>query len=96
MTNKTHEERITEVLQGLDAAAECDCAYFRNHTVMVPSRKEVITIIKNIQSIMFPDYFKVEGNIHKERADILDEIFIRMKRQITSAYSFSNTGISVD
>ena len=96
MTNKTHEERINEVIQGLDAASECDCAYFRNHTVMVPSRKEVISIIKNIQSIMFPDYFKVEGNIHKERADILDEIFIRMKRQITSAYSFSNTEILVD
>ena len=79
MTNKTHEERITEVLQGLDAAAECDCAYFRNHTVMVPSRKEVITIIKNIQSIMFPDYFKVEGDRGKSPLERANELFSSLK-----------------
>jgi serine O-acetyltransferase len=93
---KTHEERIADLLSALDNVAEQDCAYFNKHTVMVPSRLEVIKIIKRTQSVMFPDYFTFSEDKGKSRGEIIDELYISLKRQITASYSFFDEKSVVD
>ena len=46
---KTHEEILNEVLKDLDHTKISEYDYFNKHTVMVPSRNEVIKIIKKMQ-----------------------------------------------
>ena len=57
----THEEKIAELLKRLNFMDEEKYNYFHNRSVMIPSRKEIITIIKDIQQLMFPDYFRRDG-----------------------------------
>ncbi len=83
-----HREKLKSIIDEIDRTAECDYNYFHGRSMMVPSRKDIISILKNIQSMMFPDYFHLEENEGKSREDILDNIFIKIKRQITAACSF--------
>lgn len=91
-----HNEKISELLGALDATAEQEYNYFHNRSVMIPSRKEIIKIIKNIQSLMFPDYFQLSENEGKSREEIVDKVFLLIKRQITAAYSFCDGDGAVD
>ena len=93
---KTHEQRISHILTQLDKVSEQDCAYFNKHTVMVPSRLEVIRIIKRIQSIMFPDYFTFLEDKGKSREEVLDELYLSLKRQLTASFSFFDEKCVVD
>lgn len=93
---QTHEDRIKEILSRLDENREGKFSYFHNCTLTVPSRKEVIRLVKLIQSIMFPEYFVKEENVGRTREQILDEIFAIMKRQITAAYCFFDDEATVD
>ena len=83
-----HEEKLKKIAEKINETAECDYNYFHKQTMMVPSRKEGIEIIKNIQELMFPDYFHLDENKGKSQEDLLDELFIKIKRQITAAWSF--------
>ena len=84
----THEEKLDSLLLELDGKPEENYNYFHGKANMIPSRKEIITIIKDIQELMFPDYFRREENRGKSRRDILNEAFAKIKRQISAAYSF--------
>lgn len=55
-----------------------------NAVAIPPSRKEIISIIKDIQSCLFPKYFA--GN--SSRAT-LDEIFLKISAQIKAAAAFA-------
>lgn len=91
MTGKQlHEQKLRSVIDGLDSTLEWEYRYFRNRSAIIPSRKEVIQIIKRFQELMFSDYFSVEGNEGKQRLTLLDEAFIILKRQISAAYAFSS------
>ncbi len=90
------EETVKEVLERLDSKAEHECNYFKKHTVMVPSRLEVIKIIKRIQSLMFPDYFSVAEDIGQTREAVANKTLSAMKRQITASYSFFDEASVVD
>ena len=91
-----HKEKIFELLGELDATAEQEYNYFHNRSVMIPSRKEVIRIIKNIQYLMFPDYFPLSENEGKSREEIADKVYLLIKRQITAACSFCDGDGAVD
>ena len=90
------EETVKEVLDRLDSKADHECNYFKKHTVMVPSRLEVIKIIKRIQSLMFPDYFSVADDNGATREEIAYKTISAMKRQITASFSFFNEDSVVD
>ncbi len=97
MTDKQlHEQRLLSVAEGLDSTSELEYKYFKNRSAIIPSRKEVIQIIKRFQELMFPDYFSISDNVGKARADLLDEVFVILKRQISAAYSFSAGYCTVD
>ena len=92
----SHEERISAILKELSQTEEYEYNYFHNRSVMIPSRKVIISIIKSIQSLMFPDYFQLDENKGKSKFEIADDIFIKIKRQITAACSFCEGDGAVD
>ena len=90
------ETIISDVIHALECSEERDREYFSRHTVMVPSRTEVIRIIKKMQSLMFPDYFSLEEDEGKSASDLAENIVSLLKRQLTAAYSFSDITELVD
>ena len=87
---QTHEEKLDSLIEALDGRPEEKYNYFHDRAAMIPSRKKIIGILKDIQELMFPDYFRREENSSKTRREILDTVFIEIKRQISAAYSFCN------
>lgn len=85
-----------DLVAKIDGISEDRCAYFNKHTVMVPSRKEVILILKRMQSLMFPDYFKLSEDEGRSRVEILRDVFASLKRQLTASYFFFDEDTLVD
>lgn len=90
-------ETILDKLSSFDNAKY---DYFHSAQTLIPSRKEIISILKNIQSVMFPDYFHLSENEGKRPYEVLDIIYNKLKEQITAAFAFcaecDNTGLDVD
>lgn len=91
-----HGDMLNKILAELSVADEKSAEYFRELPPITPSRKEIISIIKNYQSLMFPEYFSLDENKGKSRAQILDEVFFKLKRQITAAYAFGGEDMTKD
>ncbi len=91
-----HEEKIKDVLSRLSLENELSCAYFKKHSVMVPSRNEVVKIIKKIQHLIFPEYFSLEEDKGKSLNKIADEVFLLLKQQLTASYFFFDEDSVVD
>ena len=92
----SHEEFLDQIIEKLRASSEENHEYFSKHTVMVPSRAEVVKIIKRIQHLMFPEYFPVPDDEGLTLAEIADKVFIDLKRQLTASYSFFDECSVVD
>ena len=90
------DPRLLKILEELDKTKESECRYFRNRSVIIPSRKNIIRIIKNIQGIMFEDYFHLADNDGKEKDEILLQTLLMLKTEISAAYSFSSYDGTVD
>ncbi len=84
---ENHEDKLNKILSSLEDTEESKYTYFQKRTNLVPARREVIAIIKNLQSLMFPDYFPKEENKRLSPLEIMDKTFLMIKRQI-SASSF--------
>ena len=82
---KTHEEKLNEVLLSLRGTKEGEYEYFHKKKSFVPSRKEVISIIKNIQALMFPEYFTAQDFSSLGELDMLDKTFFMIKREISAS-----------
>lgn len=91
-----NNERLSEILAELDSTLEWEYRYFKNRSVIIPSRKEIIRIIKNLQQLMFPDYFTLNENLSLSREEIIAKTFLALKVQITASFAFSATESSVD
>ncbi len=89
MDNQYKNEKLGRILGELDSTLEWEYRYFRNRSVIIPSRKEIIAILKSFQELMFPDYFSVKRNEGKSRGEIIDNVFSMLKTQISAAYAFS-------
>lgn len=94
--NMSHSERIDSMLASLSKISEENKKYFGKHTVMVPSRNEVIEIIKRIQCLIFPSYFSYEKDAGKSDSEIAELVFSTLKRQLTSAYAFFDEASVID
>jgi serine O-acetyltransferase len=90
------EKQLSDIAEELSLADEGKFRYFADKKYMVPDRKAVINIIKLLQSIMFPQYFIIDGECHVFDDDRLDRAFIAIKRQISSAFAFLDEGGAVD
>ncbi len=85
-----------DLIAKIDGITEDGCSYFNKHTVMVPSRKEVILILKRMQCLMCPDYFKLSEDEGASRKEILKKVFSSLKRQLTASYFFFDEDTVVD
>ncbi len=88
--------RMEKILKNLKSLDESDRTYFTKHTVMVPSRPDVIRILKKMQSLMFPTYFSLKDDSGKTAEVLSCELLLLLKRQLTAAYSFSDISPLVD
>ena len=77
-----------KIIEELSGTEKQDYHYFHGESKMIPSRKEVISIIKNIQELMFPQYFALDENRGKETREILDGIFRKLNTQICASFAF--------
>ena len=93
---KDRNERLETLADELARSDENARAYFSRHTVMVPSRREVVLIIKKLRTLMFPEYFSLPEDEGKSRVHLADEVLMLLKRQLTAAYSFADTLPLVD
>ena len=93
---KSYQETLASV--GKQLADRADAAYNQHHngTVNVPNRKEVISIVKDLQSLMFPSYYQREENRMKSRDEILYAVFHALKRQISASFSLEDKNNIVD
>ena len=91
-----NNSRLKDILTELDKTKETEYRYFRNRSVIIPSRKNIIRIIKNLQGLMFEDYFPSKENEGKTREEILGETLLILKTEISAAYSFSSYDGIVD
>ncbi len=85
---QTHKEKLSSVAERLSATNEHNCNYFSKDTGIVPSRKAIIKIIKRIQSLMFPEYFRVSEDEGRSSDAILEDVFLDIKMQVGSAFAF--------
>ena len=81
-------EKIDRLLTSLDDIDQSRKGYFTKHTVMVPTKEEIVGIIENMQKLMFPDYFTRCDKSRECRVKLAEGLFSDLKRQITASYSF--------
>jgi serine O-acetyltransferase len=88
MFMNSQEKLFEKVAKELAKTENREYHYFHKDTELVPSRKEIISILKNMQSLMFPSYFRLEENAGKSQKDIIAGLYSKLKIQISAAYSF--------
>ena len=62
----SHDERINAVLSELNSVSEHECNYFHERTLLIPSRKSVIKIIKRIQETPFKKQLRSKIILRKQ------------------------------
>ena len=85
------KEAFQKVLNELDTLGEKEYNYFHTKQELVPSRKNVISILKNIQSLMFPGYFRIDGNEGTAQIELLSALYEKLAKEITAAFAFCST-----
>ena len=88
--------RIERILAELEGESEIGADYFSVHTVMVPSRAEVVKIVKRLQCLMFPSYFSLPEDNGKSLNEIAEQTLIQLKRQLTCSYFYYDEKAVVD
>lgn len=84
---------ISDTVKNLEDISE-NC-FLKNdkNRLLIPDRKEVIKVIKDLQSLLFPNYFKhSEGSENVlSQTELLLNIYNRLVAQIEGAYEFNGT-----
>ncbi len=86
-------ELITGTVKGLENInSECFLKDSADRC-LIPNRKEVVKVIKDLQSLLFPDYFKhSEGSENVlSQTELLLNIYNRLAEQIKGACEFNHT-----
>ncbi len=86
-------ELITGTVKNLeDMNRECFLKKDGDKT-LIPDRKEIVKVIKDLQSLLFPNYFKhSEGSENVlSQTELLLNIYNRLVKQIKGAYEFNGT-----
>ena len=92
---ENRDKLFQNVLSELHSFENREYNYFHNAPTLIPSRKEIISILKNIQCIMFPDYFHLPENDGKSSMRILSDLYESLKEQIRAAFAFCSECESV-
>ena len=90
-----NNEFIADVIKKLDVCDMRGHRYFHDEIYKVPDRREIIALLKELQSIMFPDYFKSDTS-NLPKAERLARAFIELKKEISIAFAFLNEPCAID
>lgn len=82
------EKKFRDILGELHSLDNREYNYFHSAPTLIPSRKVIITVLKNIQCLMFPDYFHLEENEGKSSMQIISEVYEALCTQIKAAFAF--------
>ncbi len=86
-------ELITGTVKNLDSIS--GICFLKNDEAkgLIPQRNEVVKVIKDLQSLLFPNYFKhSEGSENVlSQTELLLNIYNRLAEQIKGAYAFNGT-----
>ena len=84
---------ITDTVKNLEAI-NVECFLKKDaDKELIPNRKEIVKVIKDLQSLLFPNYFKhSEGSENVlSQTELLLNIYNRLIEQIKGAYAFNGT-----
>jgi serine O-acetyltransferase len=89
-------ELITGTVRSLENISEESFLKKDADRERIPDRKEVIKVIKDLQSLLFPNYFKhSEGSENVlSQTELLLNIYNRLAEQIKGACEFNNTAMT--
>lgn len=89
-------ELITGTVKGLEDISENSFLKKDCDRQRIPNRKEVIKVIKDLQSLLFPNYFKhSEGSENVlSQTELLLNIYNRLAEQIKGACEFNMTSMT--
>lgn len=84
---------ITGTVKSLEKISDESFLRADAHRERIPNRKEVIKVIKDLQSLLFPNYFKhSEGSENVlSQTELLLNIYNRLAEQIKGACEFNKT-----
>ena len=88
-------ELITGTIKKLDAVNQKSKIKTKNGEEMVLNRKEVVKVIKDLQSFLFPDYYThSEGSENVlSQTELLLNIYNRLAKVIKGAREFNGTDL---
>ena len=82
----THDEKIKSVIHALKIIST-DAVKSSKNGAIAPTREGIISIIKEMNSIMFPEYYCPPGLTEKRQEELINSLFDRIKQEISAAYS---------
>ncbi len=85
---------ILKALHEIDALDKEANLLGAKSTEPIPDRKEVIAVVKDVQSLLFPRYFK--SSVTNDRETLMYTVYRRIKNQIEMACAFSGEHCSLD
>ncbi len=89
-------ELVTGTVKNLEEISK-SCFLNNDETKgLIPQRNEVVKVIKDLQSLLFPNYFKhSEGSENVlSQTELLLNIYNRLVEQIKGAYAFNGTDMN--
>ncbi len=91
-------ELITGTVKEVDEITKKSSLKQVEENVKISNRKEVIRIIKDLQSFLFPDYYtrSEESENVLSQTELLLNIYNRLKKEINGACEFNKTILSAD
>lgn len=85
---------MSETLKALEDIDKKSLLKSSQENAPIPDRKEVILVIKDVQYLMFPQYFKSSQNVDRET--IMYAVYRRLKKQIQMACDFSQQSCTMN
>ena len=87
-------EFILETLEKIDEIDQSSNLLGAKSTDPIPDRKEVIAVVKDVQALLFPRYFK--SSVSSDRETLMYTVYRRIKNQIEMACAFARKSCFLD
>lgn len=88
-------ELITQTVTELDGISQSSRLSGVSDEALIPDRREIVKVIKDLQSLLFPSYFKHSAGSENvlSQTELLLNIYNRLAKQILGACLFNKTAM---
>ncbi len=87
MDEKT--KKFEEIILEINAESGREGAVFLKKNTKITSRREIISIIRRVNSLLFPDFYTLSYDRQRTRCEVLRLVFESMKNEIEKAFLMS-------